>query len=310
MKISIFENFDETFKASIDKKTIVTLFDSMNDKNQISSLIGKCNNAKEKQRVLSYISNVLTGNQMTAVKAGVFTYNDRIAYVAYQGYKAVVVAFVTEGRATWKSFTVNLDTSRNRPTDTATILVGNAVEYKEKVQHETDAKITNVYKELEAKIKELEDNAKKDSKKIAELEKRDGAFVKNLRGEKLSFEEEIIIAMTTVSEAATSEKETIAVSNESTVFSVTETAENLNDDLIVSIDQTNKENNMNVNMTIENYEQHEEYIQEIIKLNHENTTLKASRKSLLKDLFAEIEKTSKLELELKRIKYINELNGK
>lgn len=33
---------------------------------------------------------------------------------------------------------------------------------------------------------------------------------------------------------------------------------------------------MNVNMTIENYEQHEEYIQEIIKLNHENTTLKAS----------------------------------
>lgn len=74
--------------------------------------------------------------------------------------------------------------------------------------------------------------------------------------------------------------------------------------------KTNKENNMNVNMTIENYEQHEEYIQEIIKLNHENTTLKASRKSLLKDLFAEIEKTSKLELELKRIKYINELNGK
>lgn len=247
MKISIFENFDETFKASIDKKTIVTLFDSMNDKNQISSLIGKCSNTKEKQRVLSYISNVLTGNQMTAVKAGVFTYNDRIAYVAYQGYKAVVVAFVTEGRATWKSFTVNLDTSRNRPTDTATILVGNAVEYKEKVQHETDAKITNVYKELEAKIKELEDNAKKDSEKIAELEKRDGAFVKNLRGEKLSFEEEIIIAMTTVSEVAASEKnEVFTISNESTVFSVTKTAENLNDDLIVSIDQSNqtKENEM------------------------------------------------------------------
>ena len=53
--------------------------------------------------------------------------------------------------------------------------------------------------------------------------------------------------MTTVSEVAASEKnEVFTISNESTVFSVTETAENLNDDLIRFIDQSNqtKENEM------------------------------------------------------------------
>lgn len=258
MNFAIFENFDGSVNASINKKIIVTLFDSMNDNNVIEKMLNLA--GKEKQRVLGYISNVLTGNKMIAVKAAIFSFNDKPGYVAYNGEKAVMVIFDGEKRKVWKSFTVNLRTQRSKPNDTATIMIGNPIEYKEKVNHESDAKITNVYEELQAKIKELEEKLKKSEDKNAEKDNLISALVKKCNGEELNMGEEFIVEhklYKASKEAVTSE---LPFSNESTVFIVSNTEEKTNEPVEIStvlnksIKETQtKETKMNTESIFEEY---------------------------------------------------------
>ncbi|HDV8253210.1 TPA: hypothetical protein RJ957_002429 [Enterobacter hormaechei] len=254
MNFAIFENFDGSVNASINKKTIVTLFDSMNDNNVIEKLLTV--SGKEKQRLLGYISNVLTGNKMISVKAGVFTYNEKPGYVAYSGDKAVMVIFEGDNRKVWKSFSVNLRTQRARPNDTATIMIGNPIEYKEKVNHKADAKITNVYEELQAKIKELEEKLKKSEEQNVEKDKLIDAFVKKENGEFLNMGEEFIIErkmykaskevaasqLPISNEPEEIETDIASASNDSTLFIVSNTEVNSNEPKDVCNDQCDEIN--------------------------------------------------------------------
>ncbi|WP_411697594.1 hypothetical protein [Citrobacter freundii] len=303
MKFSVFDNLNGTTNVSLNKK-IVKTNEMTNNRNKLKAFIGSFSDIHRniRAKMLTKIENALTIKDMRNFEIGMSELNDKPAIVAYTTDKAVIVC--CEGR-NWKALGSDLTLVHAKESQNfVQQYIGDFIEIKEEIEFPTEQKVDVISNELEELRKEIE----KMKKEKAEDKKLISAYAKNYKGDELSFDEDLTIIKhqnSIKSEVGASE-----VSNESTVFSVTETAENLNDDLIVSIDQSNKENEMNVNMTIETYEQQEEYIQEIIKLNHENTTLKASRKSLLKDLFAEIEKTSKLELELKRIKYINELNGK
>ncbi|CAM6710440.1 hypothetical protein CIPOMM044M_01240 [Citrobacter portucalensis] len=304
MKFSVFDNLNGTTNVSLNKK-IVKTNEMTNNRNKLKAFIGSFTDIHRniRAKMLQKIENALTVKDMRNFEIGMSELNDKPAIVAYTTDKAVIVC--CEGR-NWKALGSDLTLVHAKESQNfVQQYIGDFIEIKEEIEFPTEQKVDVISNELEELRKEIE----KMKKEKAEDKKIISAYAKNYKGDELSFDEDLTIIKhqnSIKSEVGASE----TVSNESTVFSVTETAENLNDDLIVSIDQSNKENEMNVNMTIETYEQQEEYIQEIIKLNHENTTLKASRKSLLKDLFAEIEKTSKLELELKRIKYINELNGK
>lgn len=303
MKFSVFDNLNGTTNVSLNKK-IVKTNEMTNNRNKLKAFIGSFTDIHRniRAKMLQKIENALTVKDMRNFEIGMSELNDKPAIVAYTTDKAVIVC--CEGR-NWKALGSDLTLVHAKESQSfVQQYIGDFIEIKEEIEFPTEQKVDVISNELEELRKEIE----KMKKEKAEDKKIISAYAKNYKGDELSFDEDLTIIKhqnSIKSEVGASE----TISNESTVFSVAETAENLNDDLIVSIDQSNKENNMNVNMTIENYEQHEEYIQEIIKLNHENTTLKASRKSLLKDLFAEIEKTSKLELELKRIKYLQELNA-
>lgn len=295
MNFAIFENFDGTVNASINKKTIVTLFDSMNDNNVIEKLLTV--SGKEKQRLLSHISNVLTGNKFVSVKAGIFSHNDKPAYVAYNGEKAVLVMFDGETRKVWKSFSINLRTQRAKPNDTATIMIGNPIEYKEKVNHKSDAKITNVYEELQAKIKELEEKLKKSEEQNVEKDKLIDAFVKKENGEELSMGEEFILEhklYKASKEVAASE---LPFSNDSTVFIVSNTDENSNEDLIVSDDQsTETPTVLNNSIISNNNEQKENKMKTInsikenqILITEANENIKKYGEMLIREIIEDIE---------------------
>ncbi|HBT3063123.1 hypothetical protein [Klebsiella aerogenes] len=241
MKFMIFENASN-FRVSINKQS-GEFQDSMNDKNEITKILKTVSiSTDDVKRIRKNAEEIMTHYKMIKIRACMIMLNGRPAYVAFSNDEnhAIVVCFDKK----WKKFHANISSVYYPNAERA--LSGNMIEFTDKVNFTQDAKITNVYEELEERIKELEEKLKKSEEKNAELEKENSAFRKNIKGEKLSFEEEVIIAMTEIkSEAATSENnEVFTISNESTLFSVNDTEENLNEPLIVSNDQSTEQNTM------------------------------------------------------------------
>lgn len=233
MKFSVFDNLNGTTNVSLNKK-IVKTNEMTNNRNKLKSFIGSFTDIHRNVRakMLSKVENALTVKDMRNFEIGMSELNDKPAIVAYTTDKAVIVC--CEGR-NWKAFGSDLTLVHAKEShDFVQQYVGDFIEIKEEIEFPTEQKVDVAMTEIEALKKEMEALKQKN----AELKKENSAFRKNLKGEKLSFDEELIIAMASIQEVGASE------SNESTVFSLTETEENLNEPMIVSIDQSNKESNM------------------------------------------------------------------
>ena len=117
---------------------------------------------------------------------------------------------------------------------------GAFIEIKEKVEFKTEQKVNDIVDEMAELRKEIESLKKKN----AELSKENSALRKEVKGEELSFDEELFIAMLHVSEPTkVEETETVETVTEkeivSTVFSLNEPADTVNEPMIVCNDQSN-----------------------------------------------------------------------
>ncbi|HBK9529097.1 TPA: zinc ribbon domain-containing protein [Escherichia coli] len=237
MKFSVFDNLNGTTNVSLNKK-IVKTNEMTNNRNKLKAFVGSFTDIHRNVRakMLTKIENALTVKDMRNFEIGMSELNDKPAIVAYTTDKAVIIC--SEANR-WKALGSDLTLVHAKESQNfVQQYIGDFIEIKEEIEFPTEQKVDVISNELEELRKEIE----KMKKEKAEDKKLISAYAKNYKGDELSFDEDLTIIKhqnSIKSEVGASE-----ISNESTVFSVTETAENLNDDLIVSIDQSNKENKM------------------------------------------------------------------
>ncbi|MGS7257722.1 hypothetical protein [Enterobacter hormaechei] len=238
MKFAIFDNLNGTTNVSLNRK-IVKTNEMTNNRNSLKNFIKSFNIHRNLQaKLLSKIENALTVKNIRSFEIGMSELNDKPAIVAYAKDLSKAVIVCCEGR-NWKALGSDLTMIKaNDKQEFIQQYVGDFVEIKEEIEFPTEQKVDVLANEMEELRKEIEALKQKN----AELSKENSAFRKNIKGEKLSFDEELIIAMIEIeSEAATSEIVT-PISNESSVFIVSNTEENSNEPLIVSDDQLTDQN--------------------------------------------------------------------
>ncbi|EKT3983761.1 hypothetical protein QEF67_004347 [Klebsiella aerogenes] len=205
MKFMIFENASN-FRVSINKQS-GEFQDSMNDKNEITKILKTVSiSTDDVKRIRKNAEEIMTHYKMIKIRACMIMLNGRPAYVAFSNDEnhSIVVCFDKK----WKKFHANISSVYYPNAERA--LSGNMIEFTDKVNFTQDAKITNVYEELEARIKELEEKSKKDDAEKAALRNENSALIKDRKGEKLSFDEELILVRIDMkSEVAASESEEV-----------------------------------------------------------------------------------------------------
>lgn len=243
-KFAIFENLNGTTIASLNKK-VVQVNDISNNRNKLKAFIDTIDiHRNTRSKLLGLLENALTVQQMYNVKIGVATLEKAPAIVAYDDNKAVIVGQFMKGtRPVYKAMLAEMRLNKAKDGDEfVSMKTGAFIEIKEKIEFKTEQKVNDIVDEMAELRKEIESLKKKN----AELSKENSALRKEVKGEELSFDEELFIAMLHVSEPTkVEETETVETVTEkeivSTVFSLNEPVDTVNEPTNVCNDQSNEE---------------------------------------------------------------------
>ena len=196
MNFSIFDNLNGTTNVSLNRK-IVKTNEMTNNRNTLKTFI--CSfpeiHRNIRAKMLQKIENALTVKDMRKFRIGMSELNDKPAIVAYSADMKKAVIVCCEGR-NWKSLGTDL-TMRyaNESQNFLQQYIGEFIEIKEDIEFPTEQKVDVAINELEELKKEME----KMIKENAELRKENSAMRKVMKGDKLSFDEELLIVKIEIS---------------------------------------------------------------------------------------------------------------
>ncbi|AWJ05693.1 TPA: hypothetical protein PBQ56_004298 [Escherichia coli] len=196
MNFSIFENLNGTTNVSLNKK-IVKTNEMTNNRNKLKSFIGSFTEIHRniRAKMLSKVENALTVKDMRKFQIGMSELNDKPAIVAYSSDMTKAVIVCCEGR-NWKALGSDLTMIHKKDTDNfVQQYVGSFVEIKEEIEFPTEQKVDVITNELEELRKEIEALKLKN----AALENENGVMRKVMKGNKLSFDEELLIVKIEIS---------------------------------------------------------------------------------------------------------------
>ncbi|MEL5373833.1 hypothetical protein ABK864_03545 [Serratia marcescens] len=251
-KFSVYNNMNQTNVLSVEKQIVQTVA-MTNNRNSLKKFLSSSDIHRNlRSKLLSKLENALTVTMMNSFEIGFCVINENLAIAAYNDEKAVVIACDVRGaKKTWKAMGTNLNSHKARHDSKGnyvSMMTGLFVEIVEQIEFPTEQKVDNVRSEmdvLKAKIEAME-------KENAALRKENSAYKKHIKGEKMSFEEEMIVVSLEVSSAPTKVKEDIdnelselmtesevsTISDSSTLFSLTTPDEIINKSTIVVSDQS------------------------------------------------------------------------
>lgn len=190
MNFSIFENLNGTTNVSLNKK-IVKTNEMTNNRNTLKTFIGSFTDIHRniRAKMLSKVENALTVKDMRKFQIGMSELNDKPAIVAYSSDMTKAVIVCCEGRS-WKALGSDLTMIHKKDTDNfVQQYVGSFVEIKEEIEFPTEQKVDVITNELEELRKEIEALKLKN----AALENENSVMRKVMKGDKLSFDEELLI---------------------------------------------------------------------------------------------------------------------
>ncbi|MEP8886190.1 hypothetical protein ABKV35_14030 [Enterobacter kobei] len=196
MNFSIFENLNGTTNVSLNKK-IVKTNEMTNNRNTLKTFIGSFTDIHRniRAKMLSKVENALTVKDMRKFQIGMSELNDKPAIVAYSSDMTKAVIVCCEGR-NWKALGSDLTMIHKKDTDNfVQQYVGSFVEIKEEIEFPTEQKFDVITNELEELRKEIEALKLKN----AALENENSAMRKVMKGDKLSFDEELLIVKIEIS---------------------------------------------------------------------------------------------------------------
>ncbi|GIP83851.1 hypothetical protein pm083_49390 [Escherichia coli] len=196
MNFSIFENLNGTTNVSLNKK-IVKTNEMTNNRNKLKSFIGSFTEIHRniRAKMLSKVENALTVKDMRKFQIGMSELNDKPAIVAYSSDMTKAVIVCCEGR-NWKALGSDLTMIHKKDIDNfVQQYVGSFVEIKEEIEFPTEQKVDVITNELEELRKEIEALKLKN----AALENENGVMRKVMKGNKLSFDEELLIVKIEIS---------------------------------------------------------------------------------------------------------------
>lgn len=196
MNFSIFENLNGTTNVSLNKK-IVKTNEMTNNRNKLKSFIGSFTEIHRniRAKMLSKVENALTVKDIRKFQIGMSELNDKPAIVAYSSDMTKAVIVCCEGR-NWKALGSDLTMIHKKDTDNfVQQYVGSFVEIKEEIEFPTEQKVDVITNELEELRKEIEALKLKN----AALENENGVMRKVMKGNKLSFDEELLIVKIEIS---------------------------------------------------------------------------------------------------------------
>ncbi|HBL5463825.1 hypothetical protein [Enterobacter hormaechei] len=196
MNFSIFENLNGTTNVSLNKK-IVKTNEMTNNRNTLKTFIGSFTDIHRniRAKMLSKVENALTVKDMRKFQIGMSELNDKPAIVAYSSDMTKAVIVCCEGR-NWKALSSDLTMIHKKDTDNfVQQYVGSFVEIKEEIEFPTEQKVDVITNELEELRKEIEALKLKN----AALENENSAMRKVMKGDKLSFDEELLIVKIEIS---------------------------------------------------------------------------------------------------------------
>ncbi|MFY7413369.1 hypothetical protein [Enterobacter cloacae complex sp. GZL001] len=196
MNFSIFENLNGTTNVSLNKK-IVKTNEMTNNRNTLKIFIGSFTDIHRniRAKMLSKVENALTVKDMRKFQIGMSELNDKPAIVAYSSDMTKAVIVCCEGR-NWKALGSDLTMIHKKDTDNfVQQYVGSFVEIKEEIEFPTEQKVDVITNELEELRKEIEALKLKN----AALENENSAMRKVMKGDKLSFDEELLIVKIEIS---------------------------------------------------------------------------------------------------------------
>ncbi|EMM6967525.1 hypothetical protein ACNQ1H_11620 [Enterobacter cloacae complex sp.6722787] len=190
MNFSIFENLNGTTNVCLNKK-IVKTNEMTNNRNTLKTFIGSFTDIHRniRAKMLSKVENALTVKDMRKFQIGMSELNDKPAIVAYSSDMTKAVIVCCEGR-NWKALGSDLTMIHKKDTDNfVQQYVGSFVEIKEEIEFPTEQKVDVITNELEELRKEIEALKLKN----AALENENSVMRKVMKGDKLSFDEELLI---------------------------------------------------------------------------------------------------------------------
>lgn len=196
MNFSIFENLNGTTNVSLNKK-IVKTNEMTNNRNTLKTFIGSFTDIHRniRAKMLSKVENALTVKDMRKFQIGMSELNDKPAIVAYSSDMTKAVIVCCEGR-NWKALGSDLTMIHKKDTDNfVQQYVGSFVEIKEEIEFPTEQKVDVITNGLEELRKEIEALKLKN----AALENENSAMRKVMKGDKLSFDEELLIVKIEIS---------------------------------------------------------------------------------------------------------------
>ncbi|HDP9624473.1 hypothetical protein LE041_11340 [Escherichia coli] len=196
MNFSIFENLNGTTNVSLNKK-IVKTNEMTNNRNKLKSFIGSFTEIHRniRAKMLGKVENALTVKDMRKFQIGMSELNDKPAIVAYLSNMTKAVIVCCEGR-NWKALGSDLTMIHKKDTDNfVQQYVGSFVEIKEEIEFPTEQKVDVITNELEELRKEIEALKLKN----AALENENSVMRKVMKGNKLSFDEELLIVKIEIS---------------------------------------------------------------------------------------------------------------
>lgn len=196
MNFSIFENLNGTTNVSLNKK-IVKTNEMTNNRNKLKSFIGSFTEIHRniRAKMLGKVENALTVKDMRKFQIGMSELNDKPAIVAYSSDMTKAVIVCCEGR-NWKALGSDLTMIHKKDTDNfVQQYVGSFVEIKEEIEFPTEQKVDVITNELEELRKEIEALKLKN----AALENENSVMRKVMKGNELSFDEELLIVKIEIS---------------------------------------------------------------------------------------------------------------
>ncbi|GCQ31612.1 hypothetical protein [Escherichia coli] len=196
MNFSIFENLNGTTNVSLNKK-IVKTNEMTNNRNKLKSFIGSFTEIHRniRAKMLGKVENALTVKDMRKFQIGMSELNDKPAIVAYLSNMTKAVIVCCEGR-NWKALGSDLTMIHKKDTDNfVQQYVESFVEIKEEIEFPTEQKVDVITNELEELRKEIEALKLKN----AALENENSVMRKVMKGNKLSFDEELLIVKIEIS---------------------------------------------------------------------------------------------------------------
>lgn len=194
MKFSVFDNLNGTTNVSLNRK-IVKTNEMTNNRNKLKSFIGSYTyiHRNVRAKMLTKIENALTVKDMRRFEIGISELNDKPAIIAYTTDKAVIVCCESRN---WKAFGADLTLIHAKVSQNfVQQYVGDFIEIKEDIEFPSEQKIDVITSEFELMKKEMQ----KLKLENAELRKENSVMRKVMKGEKLSFDEELLIVKIDIS---------------------------------------------------------------------------------------------------------------